>query len=96
MSVQQLLEKLRELKPVLAARYHVREVSLFGSLARQSAKASSDIDLLVEFEKEADLFDLVGLSLFLEDELGRPVDVVPKGAIRDELRQEILEQALAV
>ena len=96
MEVQQLLEKLRELKPVLAARYHVREVSLFGSLARQSAKASSDIDLLVEFEKEADLFDLVGLSLFLEDELGRPVDVVPKGAIRDELRQEILEQALAV
>ena len=96
MEAQQLLEKLRELKPVLAARYHVREVSLFGSLARQSAKASSDIDLLVEFEKKADLFDLVGLSLFLEDELGRPVDVVPKGAIRDELRQEILEQALIV
>jgi len=96
MEAQQLLEKLRELKPVLAARYHVREVSLFGSLARQSTKASSDIDLLVEFEKKADLFDLVGLSLFLEDELGRPVDVVPKGAIRDELRQEILEQALIV
>lgn len=96
MSVQQLLEKLRELKPVLAARYHVREVSLFGSRARQSATPSSDIDLIVEFEKGADLFDLVGLSLFLEDELGRPVDVVPKGAIRDELRQEIFEQALVV
>jgi len=96
MSVQQLLEKLRELKPVLAARYHVREVSLFGSLTRQNATPSSDIDLLVEFEKGADLFDLVGLSLFLEDELGRPVDVVPKGAIRDELRREILEQALVV
>ena len=96
MEVQQLLEKLRELKPVLTARYHVREVSLFGSLARQNATPSSDIDLLVEFEKGADLFDLVGLSLFLEDELGRPVDVVPKGAIRDELRREILEQALVV
>ena len=82
--------------PELAARYRVRGLSLFGSFARGEAKGSSDIDLIVEFEEGADLFDLVGLSLYLEEKLGRAVDVVPKNAVREELSREIFGETLSV
>lgn len=82
--------------PELAARYRVRGLGLFGSFARGEAKGSSDIDLIVEFEEGADLFDLVGLSLYLEEKLGRVVDVVPKNAVREELSREIFGETLSV
>lgn len=52
------------------------------------------LDVLVEFEKEADLFDFVGLSIFLEEKLGRKVDVVPRDAVRPELKDIILREAV--
>jgi len=82
--------------PELKTRYRVREIGLFGSLARGSAHEASDVDLVAEFDEAADLFDLIGLSLYLEDRLGRPVDVVPKNAIRKELAQTILDETLPV
>ncbi len=45
----------------------------------------SDIDVLVDFQEDADLLDLVGLGLFLEERLGRRVDVVPRKALRKEI-----------
>jgi hypothetical protein len=42
-----------------------------------------DIDLLVEFESDSSLFDLMSLEDALRDLLGRPVDVVSAGALRD-------------
>jgi predicted nucleotidyltransferase len=71
MSTQDLLMKLKELKPIITARYKAKEIGLFGSFVRGEQSASSDIDVLVEFEEEADLFDLIGLALQLEEELTR-------------------------
>jgi hypothetical protein len=96
MNTEDLLEKLRKLKPKIAARYKARELGLFGSFGREEQQGSSDIDLLVEFEDGADLFDLVGLALFLEEELGRKVDVVPKSALRIELREAVLREVVPV
>lgn len=96
MSVEEVLNKLRELKPELAARYRVREIGLFGSFVRKEQTEGSDIDLLVEFDDEADLFDLIGLSLYLEEIFGCSVDVVPRKALREELRGEVLSQVIAV
>ena len=88
--------KTKRDKPELATRYKVREIGLFGSWIRKEQQAGSDIDLLVEFDQEADLFDLIGLSLYLEDIFGRSVDIVPRGALREELRDSVLRQVVAV
>ena len=94
MNTQGLLIKLKELRPIIAARYKAKEISLFGSFVRGEQSASSDIDVLVEFEEEADLFDLIGLSLHLEEELQRKVDVIPRRALREELRESVLQEVV--
>ena len=93
---EELLAKLRELKPTIMKRYKAKEIELFGSIVRGEQSGASDIDLLVEFEEAADLLDLTGLAIFLEEELGRKVDVVPKRALREGLRQSVHREALLV
>ena len=96
MSTEDILKKLKELKPVVIARYRTKEIGLFGSFARGEQTVNSDIDLLVEFEDGADLFDLVGLADYLEEAFQQKVDVVPKRALRPELREPILREVVAV
>lgn len=96
MNAEDVLAKLRELKPLLAGQYKVREISLFGSFVRGEQDPGSDIDLLTEFDSEADLFDWIGLALYLEGIFQRPVDVVPKHALRAELRGSVLSHAVAI
>ena len=93
---EHLLARLRALKPEVAARYKVKEIGLFGSFVRGEQREVSDIDLLAEFDQGADLLDLVGLALFLEGELGRRVDVVPKRALREELRAAVLSEVVPI
>jgi predicted nucleotidyltransferase len=94
MNTDELLITLRALKPEIAARYKVKEMGLFGSFVRGEQGRASDIDVLVDFEEEADLFDLVGLALFLEDQLQREVDVVPRSVLRAELRESVLREVV--
>jgi len=93
---QNVLAKLQALKPELAARYRVKGLELFGSVARDEQHGKSDIDLLVEFSENADMFDLVGLGFFLEERLHRKVDVIPKKALRAELQSAVLAEAIVV
>ena len=95
MKTQTILTRLKKLKPIILDRYKAKEIGLFGSFARGEQQEQSDIDVLVEFESEADLFDLIGLSQFLEDELQRKVDIVPKRALREELRDIVLPEVVA-
>lgn len=93
---QELLLRLRDLKPQIRKRFNAKEIQLFGSNVRGEQVQNSDIDVLVEFEEGADLFDLVGLANFLEEQLQRRVDVIPKQALREELRDLILKEAVPV
>lgn len=67
----------------IARRHRGREIRLFGSVARGEDHADSDLDFLVEFEPGSSLFDLLHLQDDLEELLGRHVDVVSVGALRD-------------
>jgi predicted nucleotidyltransferase len=96
MNTEDVLSKLREVRPIITARYKAKEIGLFGSFVRGEQNASSDIDILAEFEDGADLFDLIGLTLYLEEILQRKVDVVPKRALRIELQGSVLRQVVAV
>src|SRR5437879_4960439 len=79
----------------VCARYHVTELSLFGSAARGTLRPGSDVDLLVVFEEGAlvTLFTLVDLQAELSELLGRRVDLVPKAGLKPALKSEVLAEA---
>ncbi len=93
---EDVLRQLKTLKPDLLARFKVKEMGLFGSFVRGQESESSDVDLLVDFEDGADLFDLVGLGEFLEGHLRRRVDLVSKRALREEIRDQVLKEAAMI
>ena len=89
---EKLINALRELKPEIAVRYKVKEIGLFGSFVRGEQTTVSDVDLLVEFDDGADLFDLVALGQFLEERLQRKVDLGTRRSLRPELREQVLKE----
>ena len=95
-SKEQVLQVLREALPDLRRRYGVVHLALFGSVVRGEQTTTSDIDLLVDLDESATLFDLVGLGDFLEEQLGHKVDVVPRRALRPEIRDQVLRDSVAV
>ena len=90
------LQLLTEHKPVLAQRFGVTQLAVFGSTARDTAGASSDIDILVAFDGPATSDRYFGVQFYLEDLLGSPVDLVTEKALRSELRPFIENEALRV
>ena len=64
------------------ARFDVRRLSLFGSVARDEARPGSDVDLLVEFDGPATFARYTGLLAFLEDLLGGKVDLLTPRSVK--------------
>ena len=74
----------------------VKSLAVFGSLARGEATPTSDIDVLVEFNRPVGLFEFIRLKLYLEELTGRRVDLVTPDAIRPSMRAAILSEAVNV
>ena len=77
-------------------RYGVRVAGLFGSYVRGEQQPGSDVDLLADFVRPASLLELVGAELYLSEVLGMKVDLIPKRAVREELRETIFRETIAV
>ena len=92
MNRQEILDLLSRHKPVLARRYGVRDLALFGSSARDTAREDSDI----AFDGPATSRLYFGVQFYLEDLLGRPVDLVSDKALRSELRPCVEREAMHV
>jgi len=86
-----ILDKLRELKPVLKKDYAVKEIGLFGSFTDNTFTERSDIDIIVEFEKPIG-WKFFTLEMFLEKTFGRKIDLVTKNALREQIKDRILNQ----
>ncbi len=84
-SQQLVLERLRSWRGEFAQRYTVRRLGIFGSFARDCARADSDLDLMVEFG-ELTFDHFMDLKFTLEERLGRKVDLVTSDAIKPRLR----------
>lgn len=95
-TIEEIKKTIKTHMGVLRDIYSVKEIGLFGSYLKGEQKVTSDIDVLVDFEEGADLFSLVGLAMFLEEKLGIKVDIVPKRALRKELRDEVLKEVILV
>ncbi|MBI1965169.1 MAG: nucleotidyltransferase family protein [Betaproteobacteria bacterium] len=85
----EILSALNQHREHLQERFAVKHLALFGSAARDELGASSDVDVLVEFAGPATFGAYMDLKFYLEDLLGRPVDLVTDKALRDELRPTI-------
>ena len=96
MNKNEVLRLLRTHKPTLAERFRVTELALFGSFARDEATDRSDVDILVRFDGPATSRSYFGLQFYIEDLLGRRVDLVTDKALRRELRPYVEREALDV
>jgi predicted nucleotidyltransferase len=92
----EILDLLASRKEELARRFGVRGLALFGSTVRGEARTDSDVDILVTFEGPATSERYFGVQFYLEDLLGRPVDLVTDKALRPELRPYIEREAIHV
>jgi predicted nucleotidyltransferase len=75
-------------------KYGVKSIAIFGSVARNEATEGSDIDILVEFGQSVGLFEFVRIKTRLEKILNRPVDLVTPEALKKQLKEQILKEAV--
>jgi predicted nucleotidyltransferase len=96
MDRQSVLDRLAAESVALRQRFGVSDLAVFGSVARDQAHESSDLDLLVTFDGPPDFDRFMGLKFYLEDLFGRAVDLVTRNALRPELRPQIEREAVRV
>ena len=96
MHMDDLLKANRSEILQIAARHGAYNVRIFGSVARGEADSSSDIDLLVKFERGTTLLGHAALIHELEDLLGVKVDVVSEHGLRERVRERVLGEAVAL
>ena len=96
MTRSEILQKLAMFQQDQMKEFSVKDLYLFGSYAREEAREQRDVDILVEFEPEAEigLFEFARLRRRLSELLGIEVDLVTPDAIHPEMKSEILEEAI--
>ncbi len=93
MVIDDVLKILSKHNAFLRSVYHVTDMGIFGSCVKGTLKKSSDIDVLVSFDQgRKDLFNYMRLKMYLEELLGRKVDLVIKDAVKPRLRDRILSE----
>ncbi|NJM66266.1 MAG: DNA polymerase subunit beta [Acaryochloris sp. RU_4_1] len=94
-SINELLRRKREEILEIAAKHGAFNVRVFGSVARGEADEQSDIDFLVDYSlDQVSSWFPAGLALELEALLGRKVDVATEKALKERIREEVLQQAV--
>jgi len=96
MSKAELLALLGGQRETLRRRYGVKLRGVCGSAARDTMSSTSDIDVLVEFDTPPGFDRYFDLKFFLEELIGRPVDLVTRGGLRNELRERVEAEAINV
>jgi len=91
MEIEDVLEMINRCD--LEKKYGIKHIGVFGSFAKNEQKETSDIDVLVEFEKGAKTFDnYMNLKFFLEELFGRKVDLVIIDALKPDIKDRVLKE----
>lgn len=94
------LDEIRDIigqhRDVLAEKYGVAVVGVFGSYVRGEQGEQSDLDLLAEILRPISLLELVGAEIYLSEILDVKVDLVPRRDVRAELRETILRETVSL
>ncbi|MFA4860872.1 nucleotidyltransferase family protein [Methanoregula sp.] len=95
-SVDEIQQDLRAHLPELRVRYGITYLGIFGSYVRGEQKTTSDVDILVEFDRPGTLLDFIHLQNDLEDLLGVRVDLVEKSGLKPAIRPYVLAEVVPV
>jgi hypothetical protein len=95
-SLEKILEILRQQFPMLAERYSVESLEIFGSYVRSEQKKGSDLDILVTFKEVPSLLTFIVIENYLSDLLGVKVDLVMKDSLKSKIGGQILREAILV
>jgi predicted nucleotidyltransferase len=96
LSLEKILETLRGQIPMLAERYNVEKLEIFGSYVRSEQKKDSDLDVLITFREDPSLLTYIAIENYLSDLLGIKVDLVMKDSLKPKIGQQILREAIPV
>jgi predicted nucleotidyltransferase len=92
-----VLSFLKENKDIFKKEFHVSKIGLFGSYARGEATEQSDIDLLIEFDGEVDIFETkFMIREFIKKQLGKNVDICSEKYLKHYVKDEILSEVIYV
>ena len=97
-TLEEIKARLEQLKPTLREDFKVKTIGVFGSYVRGEQKRGSDVDILVEFEEDAEIgfFKFLDLEEFLSRKLGVKVDLVTKNALKPYIGKCILREVVMV
>lgn len=95
-SLKNFLEILHEQIPLLAERYSVETLEVFGSYVRDEQNKDSDLDILVTFKEVPSLLTFIAIENYLSDLLGVKVDLVMKDSLKPKIGKHILREAVPV
>ncbi len=92
MGKREIIKIIRNSKPEMESHYGVQRLGLFGSYVRGKQNKRSDIDILVTFTRDIDLFDFLDLREYLESRLRVKVDLVMESALKPAIGKRILSE----
>ena len=93
MQRQEVLTTLNNHKETLQG-FGVKSLLLFGSVARDEGRSNSDIDLLVEFDRPVGLFTFMRVQQYLEEILGRSIDLGTPDSLKPYLQEPVLREVI--
>jgi predicted nucleotidyltransferase len=96
MKQEDVLQLLKQKNTELAKQFGVKSLLLFGSVARDEATSSSDVDLLVEFNRPVGYFGLFALQDYLEKLLGCSVDLGTPNSLKPYLKERVMGELIRV
>lgn len=93
---QQIISRLKELKPILNERYGIQEFAVFGSVAKGLDTESSDVDIAVLQMKLKSGFDLIRARNFLKEALNREIDLGTYNSMKTFIKNRIKKDFIYV
>lgn len=96
MDKQVVMKRLSSCMEEIRQRFSVRALAIFGSIARDEAVDDSDVDVLVVFDGKAGFDLFMDLKFYLEELLGREVDLVTDKTLRPQVRKAIEQELIHV
>jgi predicted nucleotidyltransferase len=96
MTRYEIIEFLKSHKTEIEQRFGVTKLGLAGSYARDEAKNESDIDIIVEIDSPNRFRSFFYLLYFLQDSLGKKIDLATESSLKPIVKKTILKDILYV
>ena len=96
LNLEDMQEKLKDIKSVLKERFKVQRIGIFGSWVRAEQREDSDIDILVEYSEKPGFFKFIELEDYISEALGVKVDLVIISSLKPNIGKRILSEVVFV